>query len=216
MTEQSKTIYYCSECMHIYYNMPLNHKCAICNIEMNEDDKFSPSSLDIFTCETCHTLYTTQNFEELIPKVIKDRKFLCACKNHCPTNAILQIGDEEAYIGNIVKADIYNCTNCGAISYRNPDNQQRNCTECGSRFVLPLNWDPKTQKTFFSCANKQTHGIRLKLRDLILNNNSIIYEKIKNIKYKDEQLQNQYEKRKEQIIKNFGKKKKNWKMKLKL
>ena len=208
MTEESKTIYFCSECMHIYYKIPSNHQCAICHNEMSEEDKISPSSLDIFTCETCHTLYTSQNFEELIPKNIQNKKFLCACKHHCPTNAILQIGKEEAYIGNIVIADIYNCSNCGAISYRNPDNQQRNCTECGSRFVIPLNWDPKTQKTFFSCANKQTHGIRLKIRDLILNNNKIIVEEINKIKLREKQLQNQYENRREQINKNFGKKKK--------
>ncbi len=208
MTEESKTIYFCSECMHIYYKIPSNHQCAICHNEMDEEDKIPPSALDIFTCETCHTLYTSQNFEELIPKNIQNKSFLCACKHHCPTNALLQIGKEEAYIGNIVIADIYNCSNCGAISYRNPDNQQRNCTECGSRFVIPLNWDPKTQKTFFSCANKQTHGIRLKIRDLILNNNKIINEEIKKIKLKEKQLQNQYESNRGQINKNFGKKKK--------
>ena len=208
MTQESKTIYFCSECMHIYYKIPSNHQCTICHNEMNEEDEISPSSLDIFTCETCHTLYTSQNIEELIPKNIQNKKFLCACKHHCPTNALLQIGKEEAYIGNVVIADIYNCSNCGAISYRNPDNQQRNCTECGSRFILPLHWDPKTQKTFFSCANKQSHGIRLKIRDLILNNNKIINEEILKIKLKEKQLQNHYEKRREQINKNFGKKKK--------
>ncbi|QEE14932.1 hypothetical protein DSAG12_00754 [Promethearchaeum syntrophicum] len=208
MTEESKTLYFCSECMHIYYKIPSNNQCAICHNEMNVEDRILPSSLDIFTCETCHTLYSTQNFEDLIPTNIENKNFLCACKHHCPTNALLQIGKEEAYIGNIVIADIFNCSNCGAISYRNPDNQQRSCAECGSRFVIPLNWDPKTQKTFFSCANKQTHGIRLKIRDLILNNNKIISEEIKNIKVKEKQLQNQYEQRRARIITNFGKKKK--------
>ena len=208
MTEESKTIYFCSECMHIYFKIPSNNQCAICHNEMDVEDKILPSSLDIFTCETCHTLYTSQNFEDLIPTNIENKNFVCACKHKCPTNALLQIGKEEAYIGNIVRADIYNCSNCGAISYRNPDNQLRSCTECGSRFVIPLNWDPKTQKTFFSCANKQTHGIRLKIRDLILNNNKIISEEIKKIKLKEKQLQNQYEQRRTQIIKNFGKKKK--------
>lgn len=208
MTEESKIIYFCSECMHIYYKIPSNSQCAICHNEMSEEDKISLTSLDILTCETCHSLYTTQDYKELIPKNIQNINFLFACKHHCPTNALLQIGKEEAYIGNIVVADIYNCSNCGAISYRNPDNQQRNCTECGSRFVIPLNWDPKTQKTFFSCANKQTHGIRLKIRDLILNNNKIINKEIKKIKLKEKQLQNQYEKRREQLVKNFGRKKK--------
>ncbi|MHA1854550.1 MAG: hypothetical protein ACTSYY_00795 [Promethearchaeota archaeon] len=206
MTEEKKDLYYCSECMHVYYKIPSDHQCAICHNQMHEEDKISYSALDILTCETCHSLYTAQDIDDLIPKNIQNDNFLCACKHHCPTNALLQIGKEEAYIGNIVLADIYNCTNCGAISYRNSDNQQRKCTECGSRFVIPLNWDSKSQKTFFSCANKQSHGIRLKIRDLILNNNQIIFEEIKKIRINEEQLQNQYNKRKEEIIQNYEKK----------
>ena len=61
--------------MHIYYKIPSNNQCAICHNEMNVEDKILPSSLDIFTCETCHTLYTSQNFEELIPTNIENKKF---------------------------------------------------------------------------------------------------------------------------------------------
>ena len=88
MTEESKTIYFCSECLNIYYKIPPNHQCAISHNEMNEEDKIPPSSLDIFTCETCHSLYTTQDFEELIPKNIQNKNFLFACTHHCPTNTL--------------------------------------------------------------------------------------------------------------------------------
>ncbi|WP_371802027.1 hypothetical protein [Candidatus Lokiarchaeum ossiferum] len=182
-------LFYCTECYHVFYDLPSEKKCAICHNEILEQDTIS--DLDILTCETCHSLYTLQKSGEIILNKEGNINHLCSCKHQCPTNSILSIGQQESYLGNIVLADIFKCSNCGAISFRNLENSQKNCSECNSRFVSPLHWDPKTQKTFFRCANPD-HKIRLKLRDLIINNNKIISSEINKIKQKEIGLQKEY------------------------
>lgn len=189
MDGQKNHLFYCTECYHVYYDLPMGQKCAICHNEILEDDTIS--DLDILTCETCHSLYTFQKAEEIIRSKEININYLCSCKHQCPTNSILSIGQQESYLGNIVLADIYKCSNCGAISFRNLENEQKNCSECNSRFVSPLHWDAKTQKTFYRCANPD-HKIRLKLRDSILNNNEIINIEVEKIKQKEIGLQKEY------------------------
>jgi DNA-directed RNA polymerase subunit RPC12/RpoP len=103
-----------------------------------------------------------------------------------------------AFVGNIGVADIFNCSNCGAVFYRNIDEQAKNCRECNSRFVYPLHLDVKTQKTFWKCGNPG-HGIRLKIWDLIMHNNSLLNEQMKEIKERDRLLQLDYIKKMQEI-----------------
>ena len=196
MKGKKNQLFFCTECYHVYFGLPPGNQCVICHNEVLEQDLIS--NLDILTCETCHSLYTLQKQEEIISHQDNNINHLCSCQHQCPTNSVLSIGKQEAFIGNIVKADIFKCTNCGAISFRNLENSQKTCSECNSRFVSPLHWDPETQKTFYRCANPD-HKIRLKLRDLILNNNEIIRKEINKIKQKELDLQNEYKRLRQQI-----------------
>ncbi len=200
MEKKNYSFYCCSDCLHVYFNLPDNDTCVICHNEILKEDILS--ELDIISCETCHSLYTVQNIDDLIPNNIENPNFLCSCKHHCPTNSVLSIGIQEAYVGNIVHTDIFKCSNCGSISYRNMENGQKSCTECNSRFVQPLHIDFKTQKTFFKCANPE-HKIRLKIRDLIINNNQLIENEIIKIKIQEEHLQNQYNIKRKEIEQKY-------------
>ncbi len=186
---------YCSECYHVFYGMPKSKKCAICDNELSSHNNIHP--LQYLTCETCHSLYSIQQIERIIPQQISNPNLLCGCQYNCPTTSILNVAQEETYIGNIVLAEMRQCSNCGAVTIVNKENQKKECQSCGSRFVHPLLWDPTTKKLVFSCANP-SHGIRLKIRDLIANINQEIETKILKIKTAEEELQKQYlQKRKE-------------------
>ncbi|MHA1585646.1 MAG: hypothetical protein ACTSVU_05450 [Promethearchaeota archaeon] len=196
---EKRELYYCTECFHVFYQLPSAGICPICHNELSEDTKIS--DLDILTCETCHSLYTPQNIEKIIPKHVENTNALCGCVHNCPVNSELSIGQQETFFGNIVLADLYKCANCGAVSYRNREHGEKECTECGSRFIYPLHWDSSKQKAVFKCANPQ-HGIRLKIRDLILFNNELITEKMKDVKKNEQNLQIKY-KEKQNQLKNF-------------
>lgn len=117
-----KTFYYCSECMHVYFDLPSSKECAICHNEMSEKNVIT--DLDILICETCNHIYTIQFPDELIPPYENNIHNLCGCKNKCPTTAFLAVGEQQSYYGNILKADIYRCQNCGAITFRNMGTQK--------------------------------------------------------------------------------------------
>ncbi|MCF2138912.1 MAG: hypothetical protein K9W44_02500 [Candidatus Lokiarchaeota archaeon] len=185
-----KTFYYCSECMHVYFDLPSSKECAICHNEMSEKNVIT--DLDILICETCNHIYTIQFPDELIPPYENNIHNLCGCKNKCPTTAFLAVGEQQSYYGNILKADIYRCQNCGAITFRNMGTQKKSCYECGSKYLEPLHWDSSANRIIYQCANPN-HGIRLKLRDLIANNNNIIDEKIKQIQIAEVDLQKRYQ-----------------------
>jgi len=194
-------LFYCSECLHVYYKFPKNKQCAICHNEMVED---IVPDLQILTCETCHSLYTSQEPELIIPENIANPQNLCGCVHKCPTNSLLSIGDQETYVGNIVLADIYKCSNCGGISFRNAESTQKGCTECHAKFIYPIHWDPDTQKVFFKCANPN-HGIRLKIRDLLYKVNENITSQMVIIKKQEEQLRNQYLQKKDEQETSYAK-----------
>ena len=147
----TRKLYYCDECKHIYYELPPHHECVICNNQMNATDVIS--DFDVLSCETCHSLYSAQNADQIIPKNIENPNHLCGCKFNWPTNSSLNVGKAQSFLGNIGLTDIYKCSNCNALFYRNIDEKAKNCSECNSRFVHPMNIDNKKQKTFFKCGN---------------------------------------------------------------
>lgn len=192
---------YCDECMHVYYNSPSQSTCAICHNELNPKNLLS--DLDILICETCNRIYSIQKPEEMIPNFENNDNFLCGCKNNCPTMSYLAIGQQQTFFGNIIKADIYKCSNCGAISFRNMGSTNRGCYECGSKYLHALNWDSTTHRIFYQCANPQ-HHIRLKLRDLIERNNQKVDEKIEVVKKQEKKLFETYNSEREKLHQEYS------------
>lgn len=201
--------YYCPECMHVYYEMPHSNECGICKNEMDENNLIS--NLDLMICETCNHIYTIQNPEELIHQYEGNKDFLCGCQNKCPSNALLSVGNQQMYFGNILKADIYRCSNCGAISFRNMGAQNKKCNECGANYLEAMHWDSSEFRIFYQCANPE-HGIRLKLRDLIADHNQKVDNLVKSIQDEEKKLQDSYEIQLKAILKqnNSGLLQKQW------
>ncbi|MHA1519371.1 MAG: hypothetical protein ACTSRK_04235 [Promethearchaeota archaeon] len=185
MSQNKKNFIYCSECMHVYFEMPTSKECVICHNEISPDNCIS--ELDILICETCNHIYTIQRPEEIIPNFSDNKDHLCGCKNNCPTTSFLAIGQQQTYYGNLILADIYQCSNCGAISYRNLGITEKNCFECGSKYLQALRWNSETHRIRYQCANPN-HGIRLKIRDLIERNNQLIDQQIVSINKKEQDL----------------------------
>jgi hypothetical protein len=178
---------YCGECKLVYYKMPANETCQNCHNELNPNDKIS--NLDILSCTTCHTIYSAQKKEEIIP--LKRNEYnLCTCRYNCPPHSELHVGKEEAFIGNIILADLYECDNCGAIFFRNKDNWSTKCSECSSR-LNPIDFDSEKQKAIYKCANP-SHLIPLKIRSLILENNAIIQKEMTLIQEQEKELEKLY------------------------
>ncbi len=196
-------LFYCSDCFHIYYQLPPNKKCAICKNELTEKDIIG--NQDLLTCETCHYIYTPNSYDSLIPHEIENPNFLCACINRCPTNSELSVGKQEYFIGNIVLAKQYRCSNCGAISLRNPETQLKECADCGSKYVFVFQTDPTKFHYFYQCINPN-HGIRLKFRDLLDNVNAIIQNEINRIIPLQEGLKQQYQAKISQLREEFAQK----------
>ncbi len=194
MSQNQKNFIYCSECMHVYFEIPTSNECSICHNEISSENRIS--ELDLLICETCNHIYTIQRPEEIIPKFSDNEDHLCGCKNNCPTMSFLAIGQQQTYYGNIILADIYQCTNCGAISYRNLGVAEKKCFECGSKYLQPLRWNSETHRIRYQCSNPN-HGIRLKLRDLIERNNQLIDQQITAINSKEQDLIKTYKEQEE-------------------
>ncbi|TFH26228.1 MAG: hypothetical protein E4G98_07275, partial [Promethearchaeota archaeon] len=194
MSQNPKNFIYCSECMHVYFEMPASNECIICNNEISPGNNIS--DLDLLICETCNHIYTIQRPEEIIPPFSDNREHLCGCKNNCPTTSYLAIGQQQTYYGNIILADIYQCSNCGAISYRNLGIAEKKCFECGSKYLQALRWNSETHRIHYQCSNPN-HGIRLKLRDLIERNNQLIDQQITGINLKEQDLIKTYKEQEE-------------------
>ncbi|MHA1674408.1 MAG: hypothetical protein ACTSYI_12375 [Promethearchaeota archaeon] len=194
MSQNQKNFIYCSECMHVYFEIPTSNECSICHNEISHENRIS--ELDILICETCNHIYSIQRPEEIIPNFPDNLDHLCGCKNNCPTTSFLAIGQQQTYYGNIILADIYQCSNCGAISYRNLGVADKKCFECGSRYLQSLRWNSETHRIRYQCSNPN-HGIRLKLRDLIERNNQLIDQQIIVINSKEQDLIKTYEEQEE-------------------
>lgn len=191
---------YCSECYHVYYQKPETNRCAICNNEIIESNKVQ--FLDFLSCETCHSIYTIQNIEEIIPKNINNPNFLCSCKHKCPTTSILEVAQQEAYIGTIVLTKLKKCTNCNAVTLPNRESSNKMCQSCGSKFLQPINWKSDKHNLIYSCANPN-HGLRLKIRDILAGINQKISHEIIRIKQADLQLGEQFKQKQNEILTKY-------------
>jgi len=176
--------------MHVYYQIPNSKKCTICKNEIDENNMIT--DLDLMICETCNHIYTIQRPEEIVHAYETNKDFLCGCQNKCPSNTLLAVGNQQTYFGNILKADIYRCSNCGAITFRNMGAQNKTCKECGASYLDAMHWDSSTNRIIYQCSNPK-HGIRLKLRDLITDHNQKVDEHVKTIQKEEKKLQNHYE-----------------------
>jgi predicted nucleic acid-binding Zn-ribbon protein len=187
--KEEKKLIYCSECNQVYYAMPRTKLCTTCHNELNSADKIS--DLDVLTCRTCHTLYSGKNEQEVIPKIENISKN-CTCRFKCPSiNLFNNENSRNKNEGNIELAFLHECINCGAIYFRNTNERNSKCTECSSTLVHQINYDPEKQKVTYKCANP-SHGIRLKLQDIILENNAKIHAQITVIKKKEQELEKLY------------------------
>lgn len=195
---------YCLECKHIYYEIPPDKVCRICGNQLDPNDIIDED--DLLICETCHTIYPADAWQKILPGPELQELYLCACEYQCPTESVLRKKQKKTFVGNIILAAMFQCSNCRAIFVRGHDERQKDCSLCRSRFVYQITMDMKKQKPLYNCANP-SHGIRLKLKDLITENNLIIAESMKAIKQKDFLLRQEYEKRLKEIdnIKGLGK-----------
>jgi hypothetical protein len=194
---EKKKLYYCPECSHVYFNLPDKGICVICRNEITANEFVKEN--DLLKCETCHSLYNPTAPDELIPNPSLNEKFLCACKNNCPTESVLQVQQEsKGFVGNIIIAAPFQCTNCKAIMFRGFEERHKECTVCKSRFLIPIEFDSEVEKIFYKCANPN-HGIRLKLRDILVHNNNIVTGRFGPIKKKEASLFAQYNQKKAEI-----------------
>jgi hypothetical protein len=195
-------LYYCHECNHVYFKIPSDKLCTICGNEIDEEDTINEN--DILKCETCHSIYNPTSPAEVIPKPELNEPYLCACKNACPTRSSLQIKQERSYVGNIVIAKPSQCSNCKAVFFRSLEERHKECTVCKSRTIIPVEYDSKTQKIFYKCANP-AHNIRLKFRDVFVYNNKAADADLLPIRQREQVLIQQYQQKQQEIkSRNLG------------
>ena len=192
----STHLYYCEECSHVYYNLPPGGTCLICRNLMSEDNEIVEN--DILKCETCHSVYLPTVRDKILQDPSFNEKYLCACKNNCPTRSVFRVSQDRGLVGNIIVAHPYRCSNCKAFYFRGFEERHKNCTVCGSIGLLPVDYDSETQLIFWKCANP-SHAIRLKYKDIIHHINQAALSALGPIRIKEEQLKAEYLRRYNEI-----------------
>ena len=132
----STQLYYCQECSHVYYHLPPAGKCVICGNIMSEESELVEN--DLLKCETCHSVYLATARDEIIPNASFNEKYLCACKNNCPTKSVFRISQDKGFVGNIIVANPFQCINCKAFYFRGFEERHKECSICGSRNLSPV------------------------------------------------------------------------------